>query len=470
MEGNSTSPTMPAATDLSQRSLPHNNEAEVAVLGSILLDPVNALETARFKLTTEGSFYRPAHQEIYNQLILTADESSPTSIDLISFADALERRNVLEEVGGRTYLSQLMNSVPTAANAERYVDIVHQHAVLRRLIGVCVQTIDQCYETTDGIHVLLDSIESAILGVTGLTETKGLRTLRELIMPAVEYVEKLYKGERDALGLSTGFEDLDRIITGLKPGEMFVLAARPSVGKTALALNMAANIAVRREGVPVGFFSLEMPAEQLVLRLLSSDARIGLREIRDGALSGPRWQEIMNASQRLREAAFVIDDTGGIDVLELRGRARRMKRDHDIGVLFVDYLQLLRVDAGRNASRENEVAKMSGAIKSLAKELRIPVVVLAQLNRQAEQTGQRPRLSHLRESGAIEQDADVVALLHRDRDKQFDAQAIRRGVESELIIAKNRNGETGVVPLTFLPVYTRFESRSQISDDDMPGV
>lgn len=462
--------TSAPVVDLRERTLPHNLEAEAAVLGCIFLDPVNALEIASTKLNFDGSFYRPAHQLIFSQLLAISNSSSAAHIDLIHFADVLDKEGSLEQIGGRAYLSQLMNSVPTAANVELYVDIVHQNAILRRLISTCVGTIDKCFDSVDDVHALLDTIETEVLSVTGLTQTGKLRTLRDLVITAVEHVEKLLHGDTEALGISTGFDDLDRLITGLKPGEMFVLAARPSIGKTALALNMAAYIAFGDRHLPVGIFSLEMPAEQLVLRLLSSEARIGLREIREGALSNTRWQEIMNASQRLREAEVVIDDTGAIDVLELRAKARRMKRDHHIEALFIDYLQLLHVDANRNASRENEVSKMSGAIKALAKELHIPIVVLAQLNRQAEQPGQRPRLAHLRESGAIEQDADVVALLHRDRDAQLDVEAVQRGVEAELIVAKNRNGETGLVPLTFLPAYTRFESRSRISDDDIPEV
>ena len=251
---------------------------------------------------------------------------------------------------------------------------------------------------------------------------------------------------------------------------MVVVAARPSIGKTALALNMAANIALGTPPRPVGIFSLEMPAHQVVLRLLCSDARIGLSEVREGAMTTARWKELMAASQRLRDAMMVIDDTGGIDILELRNKARRMKRDYNIAVLFIDYLQLIQVSgSNRNTNRENEVARISGSIKALAKELDIPIVVLAQLNRQAEQQGQRPRLAHLRESGAIEQDADVVALLHRDRDEQQDRDKAQRGVEAELVIAKNRNGETGLAHLIFR-VYTRFENHSRIADEDVPEV
>ena len=286
------------------------------------------------------------------------------------------------------------------------------------------------------------------------------------------YLERLNTKDPSVLGIQTGFEALDRIIMGLRPGEMFVLAARPSIGKTALALNMAENMALCSERpVPVGIFSLEMGVQQLVLRLLCSMARISLGDVRDCALTGGRWADVGRAADRLRKAPIYIDDCAAqMDIIELRGRARRMKQEFDIGVLFIDYLQLLRpVGGNRNSTRENEVAQMSGGIKGLAKELNIPIVVLAQLNRQAEQTGQRPKLSHLRESGAIEQDADVVALLHRERDveNQLSSDGLT-GIESELIVAKHRNGQTGVAPLLFIPAYTRFENRSPISDEDVP--
>ncbi len=471
MASSTTSSSPPAAPVLTERHYPHNHEAEMAVLGCLLLDPAAAVDAVVLRLPDESSFHRAEHQVIYRAVKAQIDAGGRGDLDLITLADILARAGQLEAAGGRAYLAQISTAVATAANVEQYAEIVRQTAVLRRLITTCQRTSERCFQPVEDVRLLLDDIEREILSVTALHETGAVRTVAELMMPAVEYLEKLQKGESEALGLSTGYDDIDRLITGLRPGEMVVVAARPSIGKTALALNMAANIAMGTPPRAVGLFSLEMPAHQVVLRLLCSDARIGLSEVREGAMTTARWKELMAASQRLREATIVIDDTGGIDILELRNKARRMKRDYTIDVLFIDYLQLIQVSgSNRNANRENEVARISGSIKALAKELDIPIVVLAQLNRQAEQQGQRPRLSHLRESGAIEQDADVVALLHRDRDEQQDRDKAQRGVEAELIVAKNRNGETGLAHLIFRPVYTRFESHSRIADEDVPSV
>jgi len=292
----------------------------------------------------------------------------------------------------------------------------------------------------------------------------------QCIKKAVEHMEKLSSQDADSRGLQTGFTDLDKLITGLKPGDMIVLAARPSIGKTAFALNIVANVALGKSRAPVGVFSLEMSTESLVLRLLCSLAQISLGDIRDRAISTARWAELLRAAGQLKEAPIYIDDSGDLDVLELRTKGRRMVREHGVKFLVIDYLQLLKAVGGnRNTTRENEVSQMSGRIKGLAKELGVPIMVLAQLNRQAEQPGQRPRLSHLRESGAIEQDADIVAMLHRDPELETTKGSIGEGTDAELIIAKHRNGPTGIVPLTFLSQYTRFADRSPVADADVPA-
>jgi len=439
------------------------------VLGAMLLDPANAVDAAASKLNFPDSFHNPAHQEIFTALVELSNDTPRSAIDLITLTEALDRKGKLEECGGRAYLSQLICTVPTAANIEQYAEIVHKNAVLRRLIRTSADILNRCFDPQDDLDELLDAIEAEILSVTGLSEGNGAQPVADLMLPAIDHLDKLHSGDLSVMGIQTGYEDLDNLITGLRPGEMTVIASRPSIGKTALALNMALEMAVRENPVGVGFFSLEMSAELLVLRLLCSHARVGLGDIRDGAVSQAKWQQITESGQMLRESRIYIDDTGGLDIMEMRSRARRMKRDWDIGIIFVDYLQLLRANMGKNATRENEVSRISGGIKALAKELDIPIVVLAQLNRQAEQAGQRPRLSHLRESGAIEQDADVVALLHRDREAQMEggASVIQEGMDAELIIAKHRNGPTGIVPLTFLPRYTRFESRSRYTDEDV---
>ncbi len=456
-------PDRPFPADLAGRRYPHNYEAEMAVLGAVMLEPGAALDTVLHRIPDESAFHRPEHQAIYRAIRTLAEQGTRQNLDPVTLADALERSGRLEQAGGRAYLAQVSQSVATAANVEQYIDIVWENAVLRRLIATCQRTADRCFQPVEDVRQLLDGIEREILDVTMSRDTRRLRTVGELTMDAVQYLVNLADGKEEALGISTGYPDIDRLITGLRPGEMIVIAARPSIGKTALALNMVANIALGPSPKPVGLFSLEMSAQQVVLRLITSEARIGLTEVRDGAMAQARWNQLMEASSRVRNGQIVIDDSGGIDILELKNKARWMKREYGIAVLFIDYLQLIQVSGmNRNTNRENEVARISGSIKALAKELQIPIVILAQLNRQAEQTGQQPRLAHLRESGAIEQDADVVALLHRDREEQRNADKAERGVEAELIVAKNRNGETGTALLTFLPLFTRFECRGRV--------
>ncbi len=451
------------------RPKPHNEDAEKAVLGAMMLAP-SAAASAFSALRFEGAFYRAAHQTIFNAMMELSAGKGDAALDVVVLTDHLQKSARLEEVGGPSYLALLSDCVPTAANIEYYVEIVKQNAILRRIISNCSEAIMKCYDADDDVKTLLDQIESKIFEVTQLNESKDLQLIQPLVVDAVEYLNKLFSGESEVMGLKTGFDQLDRAITGLRPGELFVLAARPSIGKTALALNIAANIALGGEQVPVGIFSLEMPAQQLVLRLLSSEAKVSVARFINKV--PPRWviNNIKEAAARLRNAKVVIDDTGAIDILELRAKARRMKSRENVGVIFVDYLQLINTDAGRNASRENEVAKISGSLKALAKELNIPIVVLAQLNRQAEQ-GEKPRLSHLRESGAIEQDADVVTLLHRERDKQYSqGDDNDAGLDAELIIAKNRNGATGTQQLLFFPQYTRFENKAAMSDQDVEEI
>ncbi len=453
-----------------EQPLPHNSEAEVAVLGAMLLDPANAVDKAVTRLNFGDAFYSPAHQTIFETIIALSNEKPRAQIDAVTLGDALSSKNKLEEVGGASYIMRLMNSVPTAANVEDYIDIVHQNAVLRRLIRTSADIMNRCYNPQEEVRSLLDEVESEVLEVTNLSSGADGVAIGDMIFDAVQYLDQLHKRDTAAMGLPTGYPDLDNLITGLGGGDMCVLAARPSIGKTALALNIASNVALNEDRpTPVGIFSLEMSSQLLVLRMICSQARVSLGDIKEGALSAARWQDIMEASQILKKAPVYIDDTGDIDIVELRAKARRMAREHNIGLVVVDYLQLIRVSGvGRNATRENEVSYMSGGLKSLAKELNVPVLVLAQLNRQAEQAGQQPKLAHLRESGAIEQDSDIVALLHRERDAEGVEGNPQEGRESELIISKHRNGPTGVVPLTFMPAYTRFESRSQIDDADVP--
>ena len=438
------------------RPKPANIQAEVAVLGSMLLAP-SAVNTALSALRFDGAFFRPAHQTIFNAIMELNSGKSDAAVDPVVLADYLEKTGKLEEIGGRTYLTELMDAVPTAANIEHYIDIVRQNAILRRVIDASSRAIMNCYEHDDDVASLLDNVQQNIFEIANMNQTKDYVGVSKLAIDAIEYLDKLMHGDKGVMGIPTGF-DMDRMITGLKPGELFVLAARPSIGKTAFALNMVPNIALGNNPQPIGIFSLEMPALQLVIRMLCSLTRISMSDLRHGSVSTSQWAELMNAADQLQKSGIFIDDTGAIDILELRAKARRMRAQNNIQAIFIDYLQLIKVHSKSNASRENEVAMISGSLKAMAKELNIPVVVLAQLNRQAEQQGEKPKLSHLRESGAIEQDADVVALLHRDRDKQYEQGEGNDDtpLKAELIIAKNRNGGTGKNNLLFFPRYTCF--------------
>ncbi|MCM8529647.1 MAG: replicative DNA helicase [Lentisphaeraceae bacterium] len=454
------------------RPMPHNLDAEKAVLGCILTDP-DTLKEAAVRLNFDGAFYSASHQTIFSTIIEMANpkEGQGQPIDLITVSEALTSKSKLAVVGGDSYLAELMNIIPTTANIENYVKIVHEYAVLRRLIRASSDVIQKCFDAEGQVNFLLDEVQQEISEVANLQTGKDAESISDFMKPAIDYLLQLNDNSGDAVGIPTGFKDLDNMITGLKGGDMIVLAARPSIGKTAFALNIAANVALRAEKA-VGIFSLEMNTLSLVLRLLCSEAKLNVRELKQGVMSHSRWVEVTAAADRLRKAQIFIDDTGQLDVIEMRAKARRMKEKSDIQFIVIDYLQLMKGAGGSSTSREQEVAQMSGGIKALAKELDVPILILAQLNRQAEGSD-RPKLSHLRESGAIEQDADIVAILHRERELQQTSDPVemaRNGLESELIIAKHRNGETGIIDLVFMPAYTQFMDKSRIAEDDVPDI
>ena len=452
--------------------MPQSVEAEKAVLSCLLMDPASTMDLVFSKIPSEVSFYYAPHQKIFACLKEMRNEMVPHIIDLITVTDKLGRAQLLESIGGEEYLTHLLNIVPTAANIEKYVESVLDAHILRSMIMTCSEIVNKCFDTNGDVEEVIDSIERKVLEVTQLRTNTQVASIRDLMKDAINYLDDLSKKKPETLGLSTGF-DIDKKITGLKPGELLVLAARPSIGKTALALDLARNVAIGG-GKAVGIFSLEMGSHQVVLRLLCGEAQIDLKNVRDGKLTQSQWaNDIMGAAGRLSSAPIFIDDTPQISALELRQKSRRMKQDHDIALIIIDYLQLMRpVGTNKLASREQEVAKLSADIKALAKELNIPILLLCQLNRQAEQ-GNQPKLSHLRESGAIEQDADIVMLLHREREIDRNsvhaiAQETAEGIESKLIVAKNRNGETGIVNLSFKPEWTRFFDATYVSDSDVP--
>jgi replicative DNA helicase len=444
------------------RSLPFSEDGEKGVLCSLLLSPREVSDLCVLRLRPDA-FYIPAHQIIYNLVIEFSDKSKP--IDFVSLKQGLKDRNQLEEIGGPEFLSSLYSFVPTAANAAYYIEIVREKYLLRRLILTCNKLASQCYDPQEEIEPLLDDAEKEIFAITGEHVTTEMASTKELVMEAIEQIERLYENRGSVTGLATGFIELDRMTSGLHPSEMIVIAARPSMGKTALAMNIAEHVAMD-VGKPVAVFSLEMSSQQLVQRLLCSRAKVDLQKVRNGFLSERDFPNLTTAAARLAAAKMFIDDTPGLTITELRAKARRMKSQHDIQLIIVDYLQLLRSTTRRaQDNRQLEISEISGGIKALAKELNLPIIVIAQLNRQPDaraQQGGRPRLSDLRESGSIEQDADLVGLLVRPEYYETDEDAKQeKAGEAELIIAKQRNGPTGDVPLTFLKEFTRFENRAR---------
>ena len=440
------------------RSLPFSEDAEKGVICSLLLAPREIADICILRLRP-GAFYIPAHQIIYDLVVEFRDKSKP--IDFVSLRQALKDRNQLEETGGVEYLNELYTFVPTAANAHYYVEIVREKFILRELILTCNRLASQCYENQEELEALLDDAEREIFAITGEQVKTDVTPAKDLVMAAIEQIEKPYENRGSVTGLPTGFIELDRMTSGLHPAEMVVIAARPSMGKTALAMNIAEHVSLDI-GKPVAVFSLEMSSQQLVQRLLCSRAKVNLQRVRDGFLSERDFPSLTNAAAKLAGAKLYIDDTPGLSVIELRARARRMKSQFDIQLIIIDYLQLLRSTSRRaQDNRQLEISEISGGVKALAKELNLPIVVVAQLNRQPDvRGGGRPRLSDLRESGSIEQDADLVGLLVRPELYQTDDEAKEeKAGEAELIIAKQRNGPTGDVALTFLKEYTRFENR-----------
>ena len=395
------------------------------------------------------------------------------AIDVITLQQRLKDKQLLEQIGGIAYLAQLQDSVPSAANLSYYLEIVQEKFLLRRMIATSTDVVGRVYDYEGDVETLLDDVEKEILRINESRAETGTAPVKELVGKAILTVENYFSRKGVLNGIATGFPDLDRMTDGLHGSEMIVIAARPSMGKTSLAMNIVEH-AVLEQGLPVGVFSLEMSAESLVLRMMCSIARVNLRSIREGFMSRIGFSQ---ADERggawLAKAKLLIDDSAGLSILQLRARARRMHQQHGVKLFVIDYLQLLHSTARRSQdNRQQEIADISSGIKALAKELNVPVVVLAQLNREFEKDKSRkPRLSDLRESGAIEQDADVVGLLYKPSagDDEDGAQAEEAdGLPVNLLIAKQRNGPTGDVNLTFLKSYTRFESAAKVSDEDLP--
>jgi replicative DNA helicase len=450
----------PAAVKNGHRHPPHSVEAEQGVIGSMLLSPRDTIAECVEKITDEY-FYVPAHRLIYARLAALWDKGE--TIDLITFTQHLRDVGQLDVVGGPAFVTELFTFVPTSANVGYYLDILRDKYLLREVIAASTESIRRAYEEQDEVNALIDELEQRIFTL-GDDRFKGeLRSMKDNVMRAVELMDEAYTRKGGITGVATGFQEFDAMTGGLQPSEMIVIAARPSMGKTALVMNIAEYASVNSK-LPVGIFSLEMSVEQLTQRLLCSRAKVNLQKVRHGFLNERDFPSLTSAASVLAEAKMIIDDASSITILELRARARRLKAQHDIQLLIVDYLQLLRSNSKKSQdNRQIEISEISAGLKGLAKELKIPVLVAAQLNRQPEaRHGGKPRLSDLRESGSIEQDSDTVGLLVRPEIYEDDEEArAELAGEAELIIAKQRNGPVGEIPLTFLKEFTRFETRDR---------
>jgi replicative DNA helicase len=392
-------------------------------------------------------------------------------IDTITLQQRLKDKQQLDGVGGLAFLSALPDAVPSAANLDYYLNIVREKHVLRKMIHACTGVVGRAYEHEGEVDGLLDEVERDILKISEERVETSSNSMKELVRQAITTIEDYHQGT--LTGLGTGFIDLDRMTSGMHGGEMIVIAARPSMGKTSLAMNIAEAVAIDQKQ-PVGVFSLEMTADSLVLRMLCSRSRVNLRNIRDGFLAERDFPKLTGAAGKLASAPLFIDDTPGLSILQLRAKARRMWQQYGIKLFVIDYLQLLHSTARRAENRQQEIADISNGVKALAKELKVPVIVLSQLNREMEKDkNRRPRMSDLRESGAIEQDADLVGLLYKpnsnDDEENSGGGADHEAVPVTLFVAKQRNGPTGDVALTFLKAYTRFESAAKISGEDVPA-
>ena len=442
---------MPADTAI-ERPLPNNLEAERSILGAVLLDN-HALNTALEKLRSED-FFLPQHRLIFGQMVQLAEKQQ--AIDTITLMEDLSRRNELEAAGGIAYLSQLTDGLPRLTNVEHYARIVKEKAVLRNLIYSASAIQEQALAAGDDADIILDRAESAIFQLAEDRVRAGLIGVKELVRENFERLERIFSEGRRITGLATGYTDLDNQTAGLQPSELIILAARPSMGKTALALNIAENVALRQRE-PVAVFSLEMSKESLLLRMLASEARVDAHKFRTGHMNKEDWSKVTTGLANLGESPLWIDDSASSTVLEMGAKARRLKRDKGLSLLIVDYLQLVvPSNTGRNTNRQEQVAGISRAMKGLAKELKIPVLVLSQLTRAPERDERKPQLADLRESGAIEQDADVVLFIHRPNFYKTDLPEEERA-KAEVIIAKQRNGPTGNLNFVFLARHTRFE-------------
>ncbi|NLH46721.1 MAG: replicative DNA helicase [Acholeplasmataceae bacterium] len=429
---------------------PQNIEAEQAVLGAMMIDK-EAISKAT-EILRENDFYRQDHRAVYQVIVDLFSKNQ--AVDMVTVTEALKREGKLEDVGGIQFITYLANAVPTAANISYHAKIVEEKSLLRQLISVSTQIAGAGYEGTEDVNSLLDNAERMILGVSERKISRDFAPIKEVVMSAVDRIDELYNKKGGITGIATGFIDFDHLTSGLQPSDLILIAARPSMGKTALVLNMAQHVAIR-EKKAVAFFSLEMSKEQLVQRMLCSEASIDSSRLRIGELEDNDWEKLIWAADSLSRAEIFIDDTPGITVMEMRAKARRLKVEHNLQLIVIDYLQLMQGSGKKSGeNRQQELSDISRSLKALARELNVPVIALSQLSRSVESRQvKRPMLSDLRESGALEQDADLVAFLYRE--DYYDKETENKNI-TELIIAKHRNGPVDTVKLFFHKQFTRF--------------
>lgn len=438
------------------KTAPHSMEAEKSVLGSMLIDQ-EAIGLA-VEILDETAFYDLSHQKIFSAILELYNDQK--NVDLITLSDVLKSKSILENVGGVSYLTILIDLVPSAANVEYYAKIVKEKSIQRQLIKNASQILTESYYPGVDIDELVDSAEKLIFEIATARERQKATHIKELIKGTIETIDNLYQRKEYVTGLPTGFVDFDKMTSGLQDADLIIVAGRPSMGKSSWAMSVAEHVAIEKK-IGVALFSIEMSKEQLVQRMLCSHARVDAQKVRTGFLLPSDWPKLTAAAGKLSAAPVFIDDTPAISVLELRAKARRLKAHQDIRLLIVDYLQLMR-GSQKAESRQQEISDISRSLKALARELRVPIIGISQLSRAVEsRQDHRPQLSDLRESGAIEQDADLVVLLMRE--EYYFPTEENKGI-AELIVAKQRNGPTGIVKITFLKEYMKFENLARVAE------
>ncbi|MFD1734969.1 replicative DNA helicase [Bacillus salitolerans] len=445
------------------RTPPQNIEAEQAVLGAIFLEASSL--TVVSEILIPEDFYRASHQKIFHTMLTLSEKGEP--VDLVTVTSELADLKLLEEIGGVSYLSDLANSVPTAANVEYYAKIIEEKSILRRLIRTATTIATDGYSRDDEVDVLLNEAEKSILDVSRRKGGGAFQNIKDVLVDAYDNIEQLATRVGEITGIPTGFTELDRMTAGFQRNDLIIVAARPSVGKTAFSLNIAQNVATKA-GENVAIFSLEMGAQQLVMRMLCAEGNINAQALRTGKLTPEDWGKLTMAMGSLSNAGIYIDDTPGIKINEIRSKCRRLKQESGLGMILIDYLQLIQGNGRAGENRQQEVSEISRSLKALARELQVPVIALSQLSRGVEsRQDKRPMMSDIRESGSIEQDADIVAFLYRD--DYYDKESENKNI-IEIIIAKQRNGPTGTVELAFVKEYNKFVNlERRFEDSNVPA-